>query len=118
MPTMHLFHTPQCTIQNSNVRIFVLNGEWTGALLDCKISIFWNGSRDILREFLRYVYPAATWRNDNAIITSNDFATSFWRNSDISIVSRVRWVIPAPETVMSVISCVFCVFRKKGFTTK
>ena len=37
-PTMHLFHIPQCTIQNRNVHISVLNGAlWDMEQLHCEI---------------------------------------------------------------------------------
>ena len=35
---------------------------------------------------MQYI-PVDTWRNNNAIMTSNYVATSFWRNNDVIITS-------------------------------
>ena len=36
------------------------------------------------------IHPKDTWRKNSGIITSNDVATSFWRNNDVIISSSVR----------------------------
>ena len=59
-PTMHLFHIPQCTIQNRNVHISVLNGAlWYVELVHC--GIFETSLLLSRSNTCRPVYPCVYW---------------------------------------------------------